>query len=644
MESVPNQALLYSARSALASLRPDAPDHVFRETKAMVLQAIDGVIAERNSDGFRERRRTPSASEKLTLMVRLAENFRDPIATPEKFFQDLLAACLSIIVEADAGIAGLDEGKGISLMAAQGCDYHRLQNISLKFADDFEEAEVALYSSADGNPPPFKQKGIRALAEAGIMIRAWLVITFPAYKKQRAVLILHQDADNPYSFRKESVDLFEALAVLASAYLRMRYRSRELIRNNTQLRQSNTRLEASYKEIETLWDKLRKMIDLSLEMGNDYSGIEVFYRQLLTTALMIIDEADYASISLVDDQRWTYLACIGHDLAALRALDLRPEWCRRSKEILVVDDILKKHHQDMPEEISKSFGKATKKSSSTMMVSLDVGQRYVLNLSLDIAGGKKGKFRKSSRKVFKAFANLAQAFLRIRLANDTIRKSYRQFTSRLAVVAEAHDGETWLHNLRVGEIARYLAAQLGLSKELVGEIHSFAPLHDIGKIFIENELLSKKGSLETTEYERVKMHTLLAGHLLDVPYFAVARNIATYHHERYDGSGYPSGASGDDIPLEAQIAGLADVYDALRSKRSYKEAQTHEETIRQMKAESGKGKAKRYNPAILALLEDAEPELDHLYRDGVRLDSSPFSDPDFHRAMLTFAGLKREPF
>jgi PAS domain S-box-containing protein len=143
-------------------------------------------------------------------------------------------------------------------------------------------------------------------------------------------------------------------------------------------------------------------------------------------------------------------------------------------------------------------------------------------------------------------------------------------------LAELRDNETGFHIQRVGRIARLIAAELGLSRRFQEDILSFAPLHDIGKVGIPDEILLAPRKLTEQEFELMKRHAELGYDLLkDKPTMEVAAEIAYGHHEHWNGAGYPRGVSGDDIPIEARIVSVCDVYDALRSTRPYKRAWTH---------------------------------------------------------------------
>lgn len=166
----------------------------------------------------------------------------------------------------------------------------------------------------------------------------------------------------------------------------------------------------------------------------------------------------------------------------------------------------------------------------------------------------------------------------IRKLIDSIRMARR--------IAAVRDFETGAHLERVAEFSRLIAKQLaakhGLDDEFVESVHLYSQLHDIGKIGIPDKILLKEGKLTTEERQAVCMHVrvgmdivenILGGDVLrQMPNLAVLKNIVAYHHERMDGSGYLEGLSGDQIPIEARIVAVADVFDALTSRRPYKQS------------------------------------------------------------------------
>lgn len=162
----------------------------------------------------------------------------------------------------------------------------------------------------------------------------------------------------------------------------------------------------------------------------------------------------------------------------------------------------------------------------------------------------------------------------------------------LAKLAESRDTDTGTHLERMREYCRVIAQHLSEQKEFSDEvdgdyvqlIYMTGPLHDIGKVGIPDSILLKPGPLTPMEFEVMKQHTIIGARTLDAAvdaypeakYLAMARDIALTHHERYNGKGYPNGLAGDDIPLCGRIVTLADVYDALTTKRSYKPAYSHD--------------------------------------------------------------------
>ncbi len=171
----------------------------------------------------------------------------------------------------------------------------------------------------------------------------------------------------------------------------------------------------------------------------------------------------------------------------------------------------------------------------------------------------------------------------VTLSNE-VRETEKAFIytiEALARACEAAEEETGHHILRVNRYAGALAANMGLGDEFVATIAYSAQMHDVGKIKIPAAILLKEGALTPQEEAAIRMHPVYGEQILgDSPRLQVAREVAIAHHENWDGSGYPYGLKGEGIPLAGRIVKVADVYDALRSRRSYKPPMSHSEVLR----------------------------------------------------------------
>ena len=204
-----------------------------------------------------------------------------------------------------------------------------------------------------------------------------------------------------------------------------------------------------------------------------------------------------------------------------------------------------------------------------------------------------------------------QNLLKLRRAQRQLREVAAQdLVIRLSHIAESRDPETGKHIERMAFYAQIIANRLELGPEIEERIFLAAPMHDIGKVAIPDHILLKPGKLTPEEFDIMKTHAARGADFLrgsELPLLQMAHDIALGHHEKYDGSGYPSGLAGDAIPIAARIVAVADVFDALTSSRPYKPAWEIERALDFMRAQRGL----HFDPQVLdAFLASLDQVLD----------------------------------
>ena len=200
-----------------------------------------------------------------------------------------------------------------------------------------------------------------------------------------------------------------------------------------------------------------------------------------------------------------------------------------------------------------------------------------------------------------------------------LQSSFLDTIKGLGRAADFRDDETGAHVRRISYYSQVLAKELGMDHDFCDQIFHASPLHDVGKIGIPDHILFKPGPLDEAEWEIMKRHTIDGGNILsdlESPYTAMGKEIALYHHERWDGSGYPYGMVGEAIPLPARIMSICDVYDALRSPRPYKTSIGHAESVNIILNGDGRTEPHHFDPEIHSVFAECAEEFEQIFAEA----------------------------
>ena len=197
-----------------------------------------------------------------------------------------------------------------------------------------------------------------------------------------------------------------------------------------------------------------------------------------------------------------------------------------------------------------------------------------------------------------------------------MREVLLETVQRLTLVAEYKDDDARLHGKRISLYTDLIAGELGIPPR-EADIMSFAgPMHDIGKVGIPDSILLKRGLLTPREFEIMKVHTTIGGRILrgsENPYLRSAEKFALFHHERWDGTGYPHEIGGEEIPIEGRILYLIDLYDALRCRRPYKPPLPHETAVSIITEGDYRTSPSHFDPTILGIFRAREDRFRNIF-------------------------------
>lgn len=256
---------------------------------------------------------------------------------------------------------------------------------------------------------------------------------------------------------------------------------------------------------------------------------------------------------------------------------------------------------------------------------IDQIHRYAedLNSAVRETREKDRELMATRSQLFEFARDLNTTFVDLKTAHREMQGAYLDTIHRLALAAEYKDEDTGDHILRMSRYCVLIAEKLGLPDKVVENILYAAPMHDIGKIGIPDHVLMKKGRLTAEEFDLMKTHTVIGGKILansSAEILRVAERIALSHHEKWNGTGYPLGLAGEAIPIEGRITALPDTFDALTSRRPYKEPYPVETALGIIQKERGR----QFDPQVVdVFMAHVDAVVDIMARAGMETASDP---------------------
>ena len=377
---------------------------------------------------------------------------------------------------------------------------------------------------------------------------------------------------------------------------------------NEEVTAINEELEQSFDEVSKLNKRFVNMIDLISDIEDKTLLSEKeFFSDLLKHAIKIIPEADYGKICVVNGRnKCEFIDAVGHDIKVLEKTVLdKDELLYQTNMGINITNGCFFNLDKMAADKKTLLLKALKPVKESLYINIIVEGELAARMSLEIRENSSKKFSETTKKVLESFATLASAFFAFKRFDNLQTNFTKELTTSVIKIMEMYDLYTKGHSENVAELASVIANEMNLSKKMIKNTYWAGLVHDIGKLLIPIEIINKTEKLSENEFELIKKHPVWGNIALNdsKTLKPIAKHLL-YHHERWDGKGYPEGLKGEQIPVISQILGVADAWDAMLSKRAYRDPLSFEKAVDEIMENRGTQFSPEVVDAFLKIVND----------------------------------------
>jgi len=364
------------------------------------------------------------------------------------------------------------------------------------------------------------------------------------------------------------------------------------------LEEKNSILMETNEKLEKLISSTNQMISIPLVRGIEVESNLDYVKRVFQIALSLYDNYELASCYIKIDDKPYFVDAFGYDLKMINSIDFSNHfhWALQKPEHIV------KPENDLKERLGNSYSKynsAIPELKESIRFGIYIDEQNCGGMSFDISKSSPKTFVKADFDNFYSFQKLMNNLYEINYLNNKNINLKNDIVLSLIKTLELYDNYTGGHSQEVAILSKKVAVEMNLSEQSIYNVYWAGIVHDIGKIGVRYEILNKQGSLTESEYEAVKQHPLYGSQILyqseDLQLIA---DIVKHHHEKWDGTGYPNGLQGNDIPFGAQILCISDAVSAMHGKRSYADTKSSSEIISELIACSGKD----FNPQLVPIM------------------------------------------